>query len=240
MKFFLSDLFVPCSILKSYFDRVFEINTADPPTIYLVHSEGVMETDAALYNIRKFPIVYYYYVLRFASNILLYLTRDEFAKNKLTRDSFKEVCYLWVEEPFIPEDRNLIKTIARNLIDIYARFEKADFLNLTSENQLAALRLKEYLKLIALLEFYGYLCQSPGSLKIRKDKICLNFLSEWAKKVIVSATVHRVRKSVWISFHYSDFSIKERDFVLIKKESSRKGRLKLLIKNGKVCTASRR
>jgi len=172
-----------------------------------------MESEGELYQIKKFPSVYYFHVLRFAADLLHFITGFELKKSEKAKE-FEDACYLWSDIPDFGVHKDILKFIATEVVCLNSVLNEKGFLGpYVDIEKLSSVRLEAYYRLVARLEFYGFICQSPRSLKVNcEGEICLDFLSDWAKKVIIRA-VWRVKGiSRFIDFQYGWFMRHEKEF----------------------------
>lgn len=171
-----------------------------------------MESDGDLYQIKKFPKVYYFFVLRFASELIQTITVSDIKRSSKAKE-FEDACYLLLEEPYTGVQKDILRFIAIEVVNLNFILSDKGFLGPYVEcEKLSLEKLELFYKLVAKLEFYGFLCQSPRSLKgDDNNEICLDFLSDWAKKVIVKATWQE--KGIrFVEFKFGWFARRERDF----------------------------
>jgi hypothetical protein len=175
-----------------------------------------MATDGDLYEIKKFPIVYFYKVLKFAADILFLLKADELKTGKAEKE-FKDACYLWFDDQNLNVNQRLLKYIASEVLALQGTFSKEwTYQEKVCWKDWSPERVRNYFKFIAKLEFYGVICQSPQLLKTTpQGELDLSFLSEWAKKVLKRAHWCVLGHGYYIQWSFGEFNMKKRDFVNI-------------------------
>ena len=170
-----------------------------------------METDGDLYEIKRYPIVYFYLVLKFAAEILFELKGQELLKNS---KNFEKVCYLWFNSQNLSLNQEVLKYIAGQVVTLQSCLSLKWYQGEVIYERWDLKRIEEYYKFVAKLEFYGTICQSPQLLKVDpRGNIDISFLSAWAKKVL--------KRVVWLNYNgkfilhmeYGKFSKIKRDFV---------------------------
>jgi len=165
-----------------------------------------MEADGDLYDIKRFPSVYYYMVLKFAVDILFVFKADELEKSEDSAKEFKKVPYIWLAGQNQSVNQEVLKRIATDLLETQGSFVNSPYQGRVAWEDWTALRAKSYFKFIARLELYGAICKAPHLLKVdcRKDnEIDISFLSACSKSVLKRARCLRSKDGQ--SIIYLDF-----------------------------------
>lgn len=170
-----------------------------------------MESDGDRYEIKRFPIVYFYLVLKFAAEILFELKGQELRKDS---KSFEKVCYLWFDSQDSSLNQEVLKYIANQVITLQSCLSLKWYQGEVTYELWDLRRIEEYCKFVARLELYGTICQSPQLLKIDpRGNIDISFISAWAKKVIKRAIWLNYNGKFTIHIEYGRFSKVKKDFV---------------------------
>lgn len=173
-----------------------------------------MAADGDLYEIKKFPVVYYYMILKFAADILFLFKADELKANEKSEKEFKNACYLWFNSHNQCINQRLLKFIASEVLTLQNTFNLPIYQEEVCWKLWENERVKNYFKLIARLEFYGTVCQSPQLLKANsRGEIDLSFISVWARNVLKRGYWIRHGENFTIQWIYGEFFLEKRDFV---------------------------
>jgi len=177
-----------------------------------------MESEGDRYDIKKFPSIYYYLVLKAAADILFVLKGGELQENK----NFKDSCYLWFTDKNLDINKGLLNFIAKEVLGFGSTLNLKTYQGEVLWKYWYLKKIECYLRFVAKLELYGTICQTPQLLKVNsKGHIDLSFLSAWARKVITKAVCIYHNKEWTIHFQFGTFCVKERDFVNVKKPVKR-------------------
>jgi len=177
-----------------------------------------MESEGDRYDIKKFPSIYYYLVLKAAADILFVLKGGELQENK----NFKDSCYLWFTDKNLDINKGLLNFIAKEVLGFGSTLNLKTYQGEVLWKYWYLKKIEYYLRFVARLELYGTICQTPQLLKVNsKGHIDLSFLSAWARKVITKAVCIYHNKEWIIHLQFGIFCTKEKDFVSVKKPVKR-------------------
>ena len=179
-----------------------------------------MFSDGDLYQIRKYPATYLYYVMGFASHLLFHQSLKDQGSDLNPeldgKEKFKNTGYLVTSTPDYGCYPAVTTTVAKSIMRLFEKFTEKKWLHGVIEEELGAKEHEIYLSMVADLELCGHIIQLPGSVKVEEEGLLvLDFLSEGSRKAIKRVKFQKGRNGqfIWFMICYRRYNSKKRDFV---------------------------
>ena len=142
-----------------------------------------MSSDGTFFEVKRNPYVYACYILTFVSELALDSAHEEAEKNKSLSENYPNRLHFLRDR----KTKELLELFTEGFLKLYCGIrKKREIFSNVNEGLYDPTAHEKFLKVIAMLEFYGYYLRCPWDIKIgeRNSAMDLQGLSPHTKKVI--------------------------------------------------------
>ena len=180
-----------------------------------VSLKRAMETDYDLYNIKRLPLLYFYKIVKFAADILFVLKAKELDSDIRSKREFEKASYLWWSSDICEDPRpEALGLIASEVLGLQSELSRQCYSGVVTYGRWDSKSLRDHYKIVAKLELYGAIVQSPQLLKLLpKGEVDISFLSSWSRRVIKRVNYSYYQKKFTLYISYGLFCERKRKYL---------------------------